>query len=439
LPPARDGRIALSGGDDAQLRMWELKSGRCLKTVAAADKVFGLAVNADLSRAVFACSSGGSFVGTDQTRLLAWDLERDRPLGELKGHVGAAKCVALSADGRLAASGGDDHSVRIWDVAQGGGCRRVLSGHQHYVSAVCLSADGELAVSGSWDTTVRVWDTRSGRCLRVMQGHDGIVNALALSADARLLISGGWDRTVRVWDVATGRCLRTFAGHEGIVSCVALGADATLAASGSWDKTVRLWRLPPPADDHFTPRLSRRITYAQLPSGEPEPDEAPRPCRGGVARAAPGGRAGHRGGRTQQGRRRRRAARCQLWALLAQHCRATGIRDLSLRTRRIPAHRLGCAYPTRGPSVVAAQRGRRARLWDLERNRAEWTLDGHRRPLLSIVLSDDERSPCRPVPIARCGCGMSAPRPACTCSPDTRAWWLPRARHRRTARAVGQL
>jgi WD40 repeat protein len=52
-------------------------------------------------------------------------------LATLQGHTGVVLSVALSGDGRLMASGGDDAMVRLWDTTNGASLRTLRS-DRHY-------------------------------------------------------------------------------------------------------------------------------------------------------------------------------------------------------------------------------------------------------------------------------------------------------------------
>ena len=48
---------------------------------------------------------------------------------------------------------------------------KVLKGHTRDVNCIAVTPDGRLAISGSDDNTVRVWGLDTGKCVATLEGH----------------------------------------------------------------------------------------------------------------------------------------------------------------------------------------------------------------------------------------------------------------------------
>jgi len=147
--------------------------------------------------------------------------------------------VAFSPDGVTLASGGNDETVRLWDVSTDKERAR-LTGHAGAVRSVAFSPDGTTLATGGSDKTVSLWDVSAAEQRARLTGHTGAVRSVAFSPDGTILASGGNDGIVRAWDTGTGEQRIRLTGHAGLVWSVAFSPDGTLASGGA-DETVRLW------------------------------------------------------------------------------------------------------------------------------------------------------------------------------------------------------
>jgi WD40 repeat protein len=155
----------------------------------------------------------------------------------IPAHPGGANVLAYSPDGSRLATGGNDRTVRIWDLE--GKELHALKGHKSLVTALAWSPDGQSLASGSWDQAVRFWKADGSRS-QEWKGHTKAVVALAFSPDGTQVASGSGDFTIRIWDLS-GQTLHTLKGHTSNVTALAWHARGTLLASGSWDRTIRFW------------------------------------------------------------------------------------------------------------------------------------------------------------------------------------------------------
>jgi WD40 repeat protein len=161
-------------------------------------------------------------------------------LRTLRGHGTWLRCVAFSPDGRLVASGSEDHEILIWNSADGQ-LIRSLPESGLSVSSLAFSPDGRYLVSATDDPGIKLWDVLAWKRVRTMEGHTNRVKAVAFSPNGKHIVSGSADRTLRVWDRATGK--EVYSRHTGgsSIRSIAFSPAGNRLATTSPDGTIRIW------------------------------------------------------------------------------------------------------------------------------------------------------------------------------------------------------
>ena len=235
-----DGQTLASASQDGTIQLWDVATGLPHhRFTGHTSHVSSLYWRGDGQTLV---------AGYDDSRVRLWDAVTGMPRHTFVGRTEdgrslsfseARRDVSLSADGQLLASGSDDSTILLWDVATGA-LRQTFPGHTERVSSLCFSADGRLLASGSWDKTIRLWDVATGTSMKTLTGY--AADSMDFSPNSQLLASGE-----QLWDVTTGTLLHTLTSHDGGISSLSFSPNGQTLASGPWNDsrvvnhTIRLW------------------------------------------------------------------------------------------------------------------------------------------------------------------------------------------------------
>jgi predicted NACHT family NTPase len=229
-----DGTTLASGSDDKTVKLWDIHTGECFKTFQGhTDAVSSVEISPD-GRIVASSSN-------DETIKL-WTIRSGECLNTLRGHTNIVRSVAISPDNTTLASGSSDQTIKLWDIGTGE-CLKTLRGHTNQIRSVVISSNGVILASVGYDQQVKIWDIKTGECLKTLQEHTDWVRSVAISPDSATLLSGSDDQTVKLWDINTGECLKTLRGYINSIRSVTISPDNTVIVSGNEDQTVKLWDI----------------------------------------------------------------------------------------------------------------------------------------------------------------------------------------------------
>jgi len=158
---------------------------------------------------------------------------------QLRGHGGAVRALAISADGLHVISGSFDTSAIRWSLSRNV-AEQVMRFHDGPVNAVAWLKDGRIVTAGG-DAHIAIWTAGKQSPDRVLDGHTGPIAALAASPNGKMLASASWDRTVRLWPLAGGPS-RVLEGNGQNVNGVAFSPDGAAVISAGYDGTIRVWQ-----------------------------------------------------------------------------------------------------------------------------------------------------------------------------------------------------
>lgn len=260
---------AITGSRDRTIRVWDLKTYKCLKVYGgpnhrpvantpppmderpervtsnpsmngtqAGNDIYH--VPADYHDASILCLQYDHEImvtGSSDYTCIVWDITGDEfvPMYRLRGHEAGVLDVCL--DDRFIISCSKDAMIKVWD-RKTGVCIRTLKGHRGPVNAVQLR--GNFLVSASGDGVAKLWNLETGASIKDFPSEDRGLAAVEFSDDAKYVLAGGNDHVVYKFDAATGSLVHSRVKHDGLVRSLFLDAFNGRIVSGSYDQSIQV-------------------------------------------------------------------------------------------------------------------------------------------------------------------------------------------------------
>jgi WD40 repeat protein/serine/threonine protein kinase len=231
-----NGEKIVTASRDRTARIWQSVDGAHLRQLSEGHSFLASRV------AYFPGGKRMATAAVDNT-LRIWDINSATQKRVLD-QTGRASAFAISADGTLIVTGGNNSIAQVWDAEKGDAPLFVLTGHKSEVTAVAISADNKWILTGDARGRAKMWDVKTRKVVYEMENHSRRITDALFLADGSRVLTASSDNSVAQWDTSTGEELGTLQlKHTDSVASIALRPVGRQLVTGSVDGTVRVWDI----------------------------------------------------------------------------------------------------------------------------------------------------------------------------------------------------
>lgn len=149
------------------------------------------------------------FAGAQDNNFHRWDLFTSSA-AHVAGHKSWVGTLALlTGPAKQLVTGGHEGKLVWWNAFEPTPAPvRSIDAHKGYIRAVALSPDGQLIATGGNDTLVRVWSAADGTLVKELSGHPRHVYNVTFDPTGKFLLSGDLMGVIKQWEVGTWNLAR---------------------------------------------------------------------------------------------------------------------------------------------------------------------------------------------------------------------------------------
>lgn len=231
---SNDGRFAVVASFSAGTSYWDLQANSRLYDWRHDDSDDG-----EIAQVAFAPNSSHVITANARTFVI-WDTQTGQALGYWSVDADITD-VAISNDARFVLLGlADGRAIHIDQRTQ----RRleVIAHRNERVTNVDLTADGMIAATGGKDGRVMVWNAATGDELHVIEHADRIV-MVKFDPSRQRLLTADEQGDAFIWELETGSKLATLnlEKRQHVISAARFSPDGARLLLGFPGRDVRLW------------------------------------------------------------------------------------------------------------------------------------------------------------------------------------------------------
>lgn len=193
--------------------------------------------------------------GADKT-VHVYDFESGKTLATLKGHTKPVKQVALvqpQEGAKLAVSCSADKTVKVWSEGADGAkwsLQHNLTGHKGEISGLAVHPSNRLVAAGSTDETWSLYDLATGATVKTYDALPSTEGSFAYTSfaghpDGILHGGGTQDGSIRIWDVRDASALAaSLTSHTSATTSLSFSENGYyLASASNTDPTIKIFDL----------------------------------------------------------------------------------------------------------------------------------------------------------------------------------------------------